>query len=825
MQGVRRLVLAVAMVAVLLPGPSRAAAFAPSHLTVDALPNPVGVGPDDVQFGWQGPSVAVVRVWLGAALVWTSGPVTSPASYTGPPLGASSVYTWSASGSAPARFETGLRTFAAEWVRRTTNEVPQYTFLRGVIEVGRSPIVRARAYVAADQQYELYVNGVLAGKGQAYGYPDAQFYETLPLSLVAGGANAIGIVYMSAGATKGHPAGVPGAIAQISVVHQDGSVERFGTSAAWRVTAGNWLPGTQRDEEGDQVDYTENIDGLLYPKGWDRPGFDDHLWAHPVVLPPRPMVSARTRVVYTPVRPRSVRRLITGAVVADFGQVYAAIPSVTFRDGLPGRLVTMRAGYLLDPGGAVSVLHGTQHTDMSYSYVEPLGPSTFRPFDYLGFRYLQIDDPGALPDVVALARHTLVTGDQASFSSASPVVNAIWELGRHSALYSAQEYFVDTPTREKGPWLWDGFNSSQTLMAAFGDQNLTRASLLAFAQSQARYWPASGRINKIYPTGLGAQDINEFSEIYAEWVWQYWLDTGDRALLATVYPTLVRLSEYVQRAIVPATGLVTNLPATNVYYPFPVVTRLNILGLNVFRRAADVASVLGMPSSLGGPSAALLAAINHRLRLPNGLYVDGLQADGAQAGVSQAANIAALAYGVVPPALIPVVGGYVAGMGMAVPPRIAGELLAALRAAGRDIVPLLTNARIDGWANILARGATFTWEVWQPSDSNGDSMSHGWGSNVLVEIDRTLLGVTPTGGGYATFDVRRPASTLAWTSGTIPTPHGAITVRWQGSRLSLSVPAGTVASVGGLDLGPGDHVVSGLDLGPGDHVVDEAVQH
>ena len=77
-------------------------------------------------------------------------------------------------------------------------------------------------------------------------------------------------------------------------------------------------------------------------------------------------------------------------------------------------------------------------------------------------------------------------------------------------------------------------------MAAFGEQNLTRKSLTEFAQSQARYWP-NGAVNKIYPTGLGALDINESTEIYPEWVWQYWMHTGDRTLLASVYRVLRRI--------------------------------------------------------------------------------------------------------------------------------------------------------------------------------------------------------------------------------------------------------------------------------------------
>ena len=262
----------------------------------------------------------------------------------------------------------------------------------------------------------------------------------------------------------------------------------------------------------------------------------------------------------------------------------------------------MRAGFLLDQPeagqpfdgvpGQVSVAHGTQHTDMSYSYVQRGGSEQFHPFDYLGFRYFQIDDPGEA--LGPRRRGGPGPAHRHSGSAAGHVLlvrghgrDAEFQLGAHSALYTAQEQYIDTPTREKGSWLFDGFNESRTAMAAFGEQNLTRKSLLEFAQSQKRYWP-NGAVNKIYPTGLGAVDINESTEIYPEWVWQYWLHTGDRALVEEVYPAVRRISDYVQRAVAADTGLVTSLPATNVYYAYPVVTRLNVLGVNVFRRTAAV---------------------------------------------------------------------------------------------------------------------------------------------------------------------------------------------------------------------------------------------
>lgn len=830
----------------------------PVGLTVDGLVDPIGLGASDVFFAWlvddsrrgarQEAYRVVVHEASGAtAPIWDSGRVRSARQafvrYGGPPLGPDTSYswtvrTWPAEGpvgpwAPPTAFDTGLEDadWQATWLRPPADpgRPDQYAYLRRAFPLGASPLVRARAYVSADQQFVLSVNGARVGRGQASCYPDSQYYLAFDLTgaLEPGAQNAVGILWSWIGATKGRPAGAPGVIAQISVLHEDGSKEIVTTDGTWRGRRGAWLPGTQRDLEGDEVGYTENLDGRLVPVGWDTAAFDDSGWEPATELgkagtaPWTHLVPLRTRIVETPLAPVAVSRLGTGGLVADFGRIYAASPRVGFQAGSPGRVVTMRAGYLLDePSGGravdgepgqVSSRHGTQHTDMGYAYVEASGAGTFEAFDYLGFRYLQVDDPGedlAAADVTAVARHAAVPDERgASFSSSDPTVDAIFELARHSALFCAQEQFIDTPTREKGPWLWDGFSESCTAMVAFGDQNLTRKSLLEFAQSQRRYWP-NGAINKIYPTGLGAGDIDEDTEIYAEWVWQYWLHTGDAALLEAVYPTLVRLARYVGRAVDGSTGLVRRLPSIDrAGLDLPVTTRVNVLAANVFGRVADVASVLGRGGDAERQRArrrSLVDAIDAALIGSDGLYADGLRADGTRAGVSQDANACALAHGVVPADRQSAVADYVGRRGMEVAPRTATEVLRALAVTGRtsEMVRILTDARIDGWAQILARGGTFTWEVWQPSDARGDSLSHGWGSSVLVEIVHHLLGVRPTGGGYATVAVTLPATVLGHAEGSVPTPRGPLRVAWRRGQgagpslaLDLTVPPNATATV------------------------------
>jgi alpha-L-rhamnosidase len=842
---------------------------APSALTVDGNVGPLGVDMNDVEFAWQvvdkrpGALQSAYRIVVtrGGATVWNSGRTPSADQsfirYAGPALAPDTPYswtvqTWDASGqagptAAPVTFTTGLsdHDWKASWIKRNVADPvdasDEYTYLRRETLLAGSNIIRATAYVTADQQYELWINGSRAGKGPAFSYPDRQYYEALDITPLvrAGTANAFGLLTHWYGVGKGRPAGTPGALLQVSITHANGAHELVVTDGSWKVTRGNWLPSSPRNQQGDPVDQTENISGVTEPVGWDQPGFVDTLWQAPVVLGQPPvapwthLVAQQTHIVEEPFVAVSLTPSGTGGVVADFGRVIAAVPTVTFHQGVAGRVIPMHAGFLLDKplpgttGRPVSSAHGTQATDMSYSYVERAGTQTFHAYDYLGFRYLQIDNPGETlrpSDVVALGRHTAVPAEYgATFASSSPTIDAVWELARHSALFATQEQFIDTPTREKGPFLRDGYNTSQTAMAAFGEQDLTRRELMEVAQGQARYWP-DGRLNAIYPSGQGKRDIPDSTEIYPDWVWQYYLHTGDRGLLAALQPVTTNVANYVARYLDPATGLVTNLAGGDGDYLYGLVdyplnmrygydmntvarTAINFLAVNAFERAADIDAALGLASASmeRDRAKALDRAINARLERPDGIYIDGLHAGGAPSThASQHANAYALAYGAVPPAHVAAVAAYAAALGTAMGPQTIQYLLAGLDRAGRDdaVVARLTDVQSDGWANVLAQGGTFVWETWQPSDALGDGMSHGWGSTALVEIQQTLLGVRPTGPGYSTFDVIPPSSGLDHASGVVPTPRGPITVAWQRPAtpggtftLDLTVPPNSTARV------------------------------
>jgi len=856
-----------------VPDPaSTGAPSAPRRLTVNGVAGTVGADPDEVLFAWEmddgrrGARQIGYRIVVSTTsrtraprTIWDSAQVSSARQafvrYGGRPLSADTAYQWRLSTrgpggwsafSAPASFTTGLRDgdWRAQWLQPAVAD-PQpdrHTYVRTTRRVPSKAVARATAFVAAAHKYQLWINGTEVDSGPSFSYPDESYVQATDVTahIRPGADNGIGVLHRWYGAGQGRPESAPGLLVHLSVHFTDGSHQVIATDGTWREHPGEWLPGGYRNTDGN--DFVENIDGRAAPLRWSDGGFDDRGWTAPAVLGPvgtapfTQLVAQRSRIVEEPVAPVSVKTLAGGAVVVDFGKVYAGRPAVTFRHGVSGRMVPMHVGYLLDADGHVSTVHGTQGTDLSFSYVQRHGAQTFLPFTFLGFRYLQIDDPGEAlgrSQVTLVARHAAMPRvPDATFASSVPMLNDVWALTRRSALYTSQEQFIDTPTREKGPFLWDGATESQVVMRAFGEQNLTGQGLRDFARSQRRYWP-DGRVNAVYPNGDGARDFPTFTELYPEWVWRYYLNTGDVDTLASLQTTLQNIGNYLAGHMDRTTGLVTGLSLGSngdpLYgYDLDTVadTTINVMAVNAFHRMGQVAGVLGDDGEVtlqGLRAAALMAAVNARLVRGDGVYVDGLKADGTLSPhASQQVNASALAYGVVPAARVTAVGAYVAGLGISVSPDHGLELLRALHAAGRDqdVVRLLTDSRIPGWARIVAAGGTFTWETWTPSDLIGDSLSHGWGSGALVAMQEVLLGVAPgtppAPSGATVLDVRPPPGRLD-VSGRVPTPAGTASVDWRrtgsSTELALVLPPNASARVHLPAARPGALTEGGKPLG------------
>jgi alpha-L-rhamnosidase-like protein len=359
--------------------------------------------------------------------------------------------------------------------------------------------------------------------------------------------------------------------------------------------------------------------------------------------------------------------------------------------------------------------------------------------------------------------------EAATFRSSNEELNAVFTLMERSALYAGQQAYEDSPDRQEGQFTGDGVDESLSQVEDLGERALTREFIDNLIYSQERWWIAGspaqdstwGEINAIYPDQDGKRDIPDYTEMFPELVWDYYLQTGDLATLAAAYPTMRNVATYVSDSVYgsgQAAGLVCQLdsyssssayrygiidwPATDRYNT--VVTNSGVDTVVNMRAVEDYRALAGAARALGDNAAAagytqqmtgLIAAINSRLVESNGFYDDGMtvgspaspggSACTATSGDALIGNYSehdqsfAVVYGVAPSSSSRQLGSYIAAQGMKQGPMDLWQLELALVETGHPaaLVSLLTNTAADGPAKILAEGGTSMWEQWDPGCS------------------------------------------------------------------------------------------------------------
>jgi alpha-L-rhamnosidase len=846
---------------------------APQDLRVNDVADPVGAGPD-VYFGWMVRdsdrdevqtryqllvAASMERLAPDRADVWDSGVVVGSSqnhvAYAGPRLQSGRRYfwrvrTWDREGqagawSAPARFDTGLFANAdwaeARWIRRESNDADDYTYFRRKVHLPAVAITRAIVYLSATHRYELRVNGGLVGRGPAYQHPQYQYYHAHDVTalLKPGAENQLAVFTHWFGGGQGRPAGERGLILKLVVEHADGTESVLGSDGFWRQSrAEAWIgDDLVHRNRGEGVGYVERMDARKFWRDWAGLGFDDSRWgpavevgAHPVAPWTGALTPDLTRIDEREIAPASVRDFGNGSYLVDLGKIHAGRPQVRFSGGAPGAVVAMRGADVLPESGRIPPDAKSQATLMEYQAILDGGDFTFEPVEYLGMRYFQIDGspmPVTSENVSFVTRHTVLDAAASDFASADTALDAAWSLMKHSLFTCAQEQFVDTPTREKGGFLLDGASQSTVAMPVLRERTLTRRALGEFFRSMDQHWakPADlGRVNAVYPNRDGGRDIPDFTQAFPVWVWNYYLETGDLALLRERYCRLKEIGHYLERHIDPATGLVTNLTGGAGPYQYGIIdwpspmrygfdmstaARAPINGrafaaFDVLARMADALGENVDRDAWRTRAEALGVAINSRLLAPGSGYVDGLAADGSpSAHASQHANVFPLALGLVPEANRAAVLDQVRRQGMAVGMVTVEWLVRALgeNDQGPALLELFTNANQPGWARSLARGATATWESWDSDTVRDESLSHAWGAIGLIGHVHYVLGVRPLEPQYARVLIKPLdfGGRLPWARGRIATDRGAISVAWKrtdsGYELRLSLPVNVMADV------------------------------
>ena len=335
------------------------------------------------------------------------------------------------------------------------------------------------------------------------------------------------------------------------------------------------------------------------------------------------------------------------------------------------------------------------------------------------------------------------------------------------------------------------------------------------------------------------RDIPDYTLMMPDWVWRYYEQSGDKALLASSYETLKSVAAYVKTNIATsgnAAGLVYNLFGGTSSYQYGIIdwpapmrygytfnnnaarTIHNAHAVGTLRATAKAARELGKPEDgavFDAWADDLSTAINAKLTRSDGLYTDGLSSAAGNPQIENAAQHAQtypVYYGVAPAANRAALAANIKAQGMKQGPMTWHVLLKALTDLGDydQVVKLMTDENADGPARTLAQQGTFMWEQWNPGCNNGwpcaptnnESMSHGWGAWGIVDQIESLAGIAVTSPGAATVRIEPPAvdkADLHRVDASAWTQRGTVGVAWKRVSgtyvLDVDVPTNVTATV------------------------------
>lgn len=523
----------------------------------------------------------------------------------------------------------------------------------------------------------------------------------------------------------------------------------------------------------------------------------------------------------------------------------APVLSLAFSEST--QFLTTASDFSQDPPGIATETH-------SFT-LEPGRQNLVDPVIRGGFRYLMVylSAPGTV-DLSNLKLHFTpdptnanLRGYRGAFLSSDPTLNKLWYAGAYTVQmstidprtgrpYPAQTGPVtndavigDGPTvigdgAKRDRFIWGGDNAvSNPVSYLTTGETLPAADAISF---MAKGQFASGEVPGVYLPGSGYQGAwGEYAAWWVQNLWTHYLYTGDRAFLDTYWPTLKKDIAWFETQV--GTGGLLNVPGSASghwgYGNAGQATYDNALYVHVLGLAAQAAQTegdSGQAQQYRADATRTASAVNAELwDATAGAYIEK---PGNQSH-PQDANAMAVASGVATGDRAASVLAYLHDK-LATPygdltndvtgdtvPRYISPFVTAqeLQAYAAQNLPASDSAALGlmkrTWSHMLGGDNPGTlWENVSPTGGlqlgSYTSLSHGWSTAPTSYLSNQVLGVTPTSGGFAGFEVLPHTSGLSWAEGTVPTPHGDIQAAWKtGPRsleLQVTAPDGTSGTVG-----------------------------
>ena len=414
--------------------------------------------------------------------------------------------------------------------------------------------------ISCDSNYELYINGKLAGFGQYADYPYDKVYDRIDVTeFCKVGENRLCILvwYWGNDCSTYYP-NRPMLIYELS---ENGNIIAFSDGNTLCDHASDYVSGREKIITS-QLGYSYTYDARNYD-GWKSSDYVPKGCRKAVELTDCPTALRERPIEKLRLKPYVSAKKVGGLdQVYDLGRETVGYLSVFFR-APEGATVNIAWGeHLVVENGTQCVPRKIGNRDFS---VELIGNGKWVEFsDYmrrLGLRYLQVTcseevefdwiriDPVEYPLTPLL------------FHAGTPLRQQIYDTALHTLRCCMHEHYEDCPWREQSLYVVDSRNQMLCTYAAFGDFRFARASLDLMGKDRRD----DGLLHICFPSKVDLV-IPFFSLFWVIQMREYAEASEDDTLIETYYEKMVRLLSVFRKR--EENGLLVNFYGDKRYWNF-----------------------------------------------------------------------------------------------------------------------------------------------------------------------------------------------------------------------------------------------------------------
>ncbi len=387
------------------------------------------------------------------------------------------------------------------------------------------------AYISADSNYAVYVNGRFAASGQYADYPYDKVYDELDLTeYCRRGKNHLAIIVWYYG------------VGGLSCYCLGDAALRY---AVWEGERCIAISSPQTQSRLSRT-YRQNTNRLISGQlglGWDYDASAEDRWMlgegegfhGSVMIPIAPPLRRRPckKLVLEPlVAGRAIKTLEDGSVIYDLGREEVGYLSLRFEAQTEQRVTVAWGEHILD--GRVRKCPGKRNFYTEY-YTKKGENVYLNPFRRLGCRYLEVkaEDAAGLQIRSIGIVPTMYPLNTMMLPKLNERQQQIYDACVRTLKLCMHEHYEDCPWREQSLYAMDSRNQMLCGYHAFGEYEFARANLELIAKDNR----PDGFLSICYPCSVDLV-IPSFSLHYISAVYEHYEYSRNRAFLRAVYPKL-----------------------------------------------------------------------------------------------------------------------------------------------------------------------------------------------------------------------------------------------------------------------------------------------